>query len=53
MTFNRITFTIIALSASAILAYSLTLATSPTDYALVAATGATAAILLALLARYN
>ncbi len=53
MTFDRITFTIIALSASATLAYGLTLATSSTDYAILAATGAAAAILLGLLARYN
>jgi hypothetical protein len=53
MTFNRIAFTTIALTASAILAYCLALATSPIDYALVAATGTAAAILLGLLARYN
>jgi len=53
MTFDRIAFTIIALSASAILAYGLTLATSSSDYALIGMTGAAAAILLALLARYN
>ena len=53
MTFNRIAFTTIALSASAILAYCLAVATNSTDYALIGATGATAAILLALLARYN
>jgi hypothetical protein len=53
VSFNHITFGIIALSASAILAYCLALATSSTDYALIGMTGATAAILLALLARYN
>ncbi len=53
MSFNHITFTIIALSASAILAYCLAVATSSTDYALICATGATAAILLAVLARHN
>jgi hypothetical protein len=53
MTFDRTTFTVIALASSAILAYSLTLATSPIDYAILGATGATAAILLGLLARYN
>jgi hypothetical protein len=53
MTFDRIAFAIIALASSAILAYGLAVATSPTDYALVAATGAAAAILLGLLARYN
>jgi hypothetical protein len=53
MTFNRIAFATSALSASAILAYCLAVATSSTDYALICATGATAAILLAVLARYN
>jgi len=53
MTFNRITFATIALSASTILAYSLTLATSSTDYAILGLTGAAAAILLGVLARYN
>ncbi len=53
MSFNHITFGIIALSASAILAYSLTLATSPIDYAILGLSGAAAAILLGLLARYN
>lgn len=53
MSFNRITFATIALSASAILAYILTLATSPTDYAILGLSGAAAAILLCLLARYN
>ena len=53
MTFNRIAFAIIALTASAILAYSLTLATSATDYAILGATGAASAILLAVLARHN
>jgi hypothetical protein len=53
MAFDRIAFAIIALSASAILAYGLTLATSPTDYAIIGATGAAAAILLAVLARHN
>lgn len=53
MTFNRITFATIALSSSAILAYGLTLATSPIDCAILGATGAAAAILLGLLARYN
>jgi hypothetical protein len=53
MTFNRVAFTAIALSASAILAYGLALATSPTDYAILGLSGAAAAILLGLLARYN
>lgn len=53
MAFDRIAFATIALSASAILAYSLTLATSPIDYAVLGLTGAVAAILLGLLARYN
>lgn len=53
MAFDRITFATIALSASTILAYGLTLATSPIDYAILGATGAAAAILLGLLARYN
>lgn len=53
MSFNRIAFATIALTGSAILAYCLALATSPTDYALIGAVGATAAILLGLLARYN
>ena len=53
MTFNRVAFAIIALTASAILAYCLALATSPIDYALIAATGTAAAILLAVLARHN
>jgi hypothetical protein len=53
MTFNRVAFAIIALSASAILAYGLALATSPTDYAILGLSGAAAAILLGLLARYN
>lgn len=53
MTFNRIAFAIIGLSASALLAYGLTLATSAVDYWIMGATGAVAAILLALLARYN
>ncbi len=53
MSFNRITFATIALSSSAILAYGLTLATSSTDYAIIGATGAAAAILLAVLARHN
>ena len=53
MTFNRIAFATVALASSAILAYCLALATSPTDYALIAATGAAAAILLGVLARYN
>jgi hypothetical protein len=53
MSFDRIAFAIIALTASAILAYSLAVATSPIDYALIGATGTAAAILLALLARYN
>jgi len=53
MAFDRIAFAIIALSASAILAYGLTLATSPIDYAILGATGAAATILLGLLARHN
>ena len=53
MTFNRIAFAIIALSSAAILAYGLTLATSATDYAILGATGAAAAVLLGLLARHN
>jgi hypothetical protein len=53
MTFDRIAFAIIALSASATLAYSLTLATSSTDYAILGLSGAAATILLGLLARYN
>ncbi len=53
MMFDRIAFAIIALSSSAILAYGLTLATSSTDYAILGATGAAAAILLGVLARYN
>ena len=53
MTFNRVAFATIALSASAILAYCLAVATSPVDYALIGATGTAAAILLGLLARYN
>lgn len=53
MSFNRIAFATIALSASAILVYSLTLATSPIDYAILGLSGAAAAILLGLLARYN
>jgi hypothetical protein len=53
VTFNHITFGIIALGSSAILAYGLTLATSPTDYAVLILSGAAAAILLGVLARYN
>jgi hypothetical protein len=53
MAFDRIAFAIIALSSSAILAYGLTLATSPTDYAVLTLSGAAAAILLGVLARYN
>lgn len=53
MTFNRIAFAIIGLSSSAILAYGLTLATTALDYAVFGATGAAAAILLAVLARHN
>ncbi len=53
MAFDRIAFTVIALSAGAILAYGLTLATSPIDYAILGATGTAAAILLAVLARHN
>jgi hypothetical protein len=53
MTFDRIAFATIALSSSAILAYGLTLATSPADYAILGATGTAAAILLGVLARYN
>jgi hypothetical protein len=53
MTFDRITFAIIALSSSAILSYCLALATSPIDYAILGLSGATAAILLAVLARHN
>ena len=53
MSFNRVAFTIIVLSTSAILAYGLAVATSPIDYAILGATGAAAAILLGLLARYN
>ena len=50
MSFDRIAFTIIALTASALLAYGLTLATSAIDYAILGATGAMAAVLLGLLA---
>ena len=53
MSFNRVAFATVALSASAILAYGLAAATSSTDYALIGMTGAAAAILLGLLARYN
>ena len=53
MTFNRIAFALVALTASAILAYGLTLATSGIDYATLGLTGAVAAILLAVLARHN
>lgn len=53
MSFNRVAFATIALSASAILAYGLTLATGSADYAILGATGAAAALLLGLLARYN
>jgi hypothetical protein len=53
MTFDRISAAITALSASAILAYGLAVATSGLDYAIIGATGAAAAILLGLLARYN
>jgi hypothetical protein len=53
VSFNRVAFATIALTGSAILAYGLTLATSPIDYAILGATGAAAAILLGLLARYN
>jgi hypothetical protein len=53
MAFDRVAFAIIALSASAILAYGLTLATSPADYAVLILSGAAAAILLAVLARHN
>ena len=53
MTFDRIAFAIIALTASATLAYGLTLATSGIDYATLGLTGAVSAILLAVLARYN
>jgi hypothetical protein len=53
MSFDRITFATVALTASATLAYGLAVATSSTDYALIGMTGATAAILLGLLARYN
>ncbi len=53
MTFNRVAFVAIALTGSAILAYGLAAATSGLDYALIGATGAAAAILLGLLARYN
>lgn len=50
MGFDRIAFTTIALTASAILAYGLTLATSATDYAILGATGAAALLVLGLLA---
>ncbi len=53
MSFNRVAFATIALSASATLAYGLAVATSGLEYALIGATGAAAAILLGLLARYN
>ncbi len=53
MSFDRIAFATIALTGSAILAYCLAVATNGLDYALIGATGAAAAILLALLARYN
>ena len=53
MSFNRIAFATIALTGSAILAYGLTLATSPIDYAILGLSGAAAAILLAVLARHN
>lgn len=53
MTFNRIAFVAIALTASALLSYGLTLATRGIDCAILGATGAMAAILLAVLARHN
>lgn len=53
MTFNRIAFTTIALTASAILAYGLAQATSAIDYVALGATGMSAAVLLGLLARHN
>jgi hypothetical protein len=53
MTFDRIAFATVALASSAMVAYGLTLATDPIDYAILGATGAAAAILLGLLARYN
>jgi hypothetical protein len=53
MTFNRIAFATVALASSAMVAYGLAQATSPTDYAILGATGTAAAILLGLLARYN
>jgi hypothetical protein len=53
MAFDRIAFVAIALTGSAILAYGLTLATSPIDYAVLILSGAAAAILLAVLARHN
>lgn len=53
MSFDRITFALIGLSSTAILAYGLALATSPIDYAILGLSGAAAAILLAVLARHN
>lgn len=50
MTFNLICAATIGLSSAAIVAYGLAVATSAADYVILAATGATALILLGLLA---
>lgn len=48
MTFDRIAFALVALTASAILAYGLAHATSAIDYAILGATGAAALLVLGL-----
>ena len=53
MSFNRIAFAIVALSSAALLAYGLAHVTTIADYAILGATGAVSAILLAVLARHN
>ena len=50
MTFNHVSAAIIGLSSIVLVVYGLTLATSATEYAILAATGAASLILLGLLA---